>query len=179
MYENRAAAHSKCLSSTSLYLSKVGVFKLNTPIKLTAWIPNHTVKVPVPTLGTGKILYKRKLGLLAMYVCTKSVRTYIAKTLKRTIHAILYGTKLTQARAYQNDHLILVWLVLDILSSTTFIVEFYPPIQKKGVCTMPVTNMIELPKRRAVLEPTTICHHALRQVQGAGDIQHRSPQRAY
>ena len=44
---------------------------------------------------------------------------------------------------------------------------------------MPVTNMIELPKRRAVLEPTTICHHALRQVQGAGDIQHRSPQRAY
>ena len=31
---------------------------------------------------------------------------------------------------------------------------------------MPVINTIELPKRRAALEPTTICHHALRQVQG-------------
>ena len=138
-------------------------------------IPSFTVEVAVPIWETVKNLYKRKLGLFAMYVCTKSVRTYIAKTLKRTIHAILYGTKLTQARAYQNDHLILVWLVLDILSSTTFIVEFYPPIQKKGVCTMPVTNMIELPKRRAILEPTTIRYYAICQVQGAGDIEHRGP----
>ena len=93
MYENRAAAYSKCPPSASLHLSKVGVFKLNTPIKLTAWIPNHTVEVPVPILGTAKILYKRKLGLFAMYVCTSSVRTYIAKTLKRTIYAILYAPK--------------------------------------------------------------------------------------
>ena len=34
---------------------------------------------------------------------------------------------------------------------------------------MPVINMIELPKRRAAIEPTTIRYHALRQVQGAGD----------
>ena len=75
---------------------------MNTPIKLTAWIPNHTVEVPVPILGTAKILYKRKLGLFAMYVCTSSVRTYIAKTLKRTIYAILYAPK----------------VVVDILSTT-------------------------------------------------------------
>ena len=40
---------------------------------------------------------------------------------------------------------------------------------------MPVTNTIELSKRRAAIEPTTIRHHALRQVQGAGDHQHRGP----
>ena len=34
-----------------------------------------------------------ELGLFAMYVCTSSVRTYIAKTLKRTIYATLYDSK--------------------------------------------------------------------------------------
>src|SRR5699024_2881124 len=32
------------------------------------------------------ILYMGKLDLFAMYVCTSSVRRYIAKTLKRTIY---------------------------------------------------------------------------------------------
>ena len=41
--------------------------------------------------------------------------------------------------------------------------------------TMPVTNTIELPKRRAAIEPTAIRHHAFCQVQGAGDYQHRGP----
>ena len=41
--------------------------------------------------------------------------------------------------------------------------------------TMSVINTIELPKRRAAIEPTTIRHHALRQVQGARDLQHRGP----
>ena len=85
MYENRAAAYSKCLSGTSLYLSKVGVFKLNTPRDFTDSVPIRAIEVAVPTLGTAKILDKRKLGLFAMYVCTSSVRTYIAKTLKRTL----------------------------------------------------------------------------------------------
>ena len=40
---------------------------------------------------------------------------------------------------------------------------------------MPVTNTIELPKRRAAIEPTAIRHHAFCQVQGAGDYQHRGP----
>ena len=93
MYEIRAVAYSKCPPSASLHLSKVGVFKLNTPINLTAWIPNHTVEVPVPTLGTAKILYKRKLDLFPMYVCTSSVRTYIANPPKRAIYAILYHDK--------------------------------------------------------------------------------------
>lgn len=44
-------------------------------------------------MGTTKILYMRDLRLFAMYVCTKSVRTYIAKNLKHVIYAILYGTK--------------------------------------------------------------------------------------
>ena len=39
------------------------------------------------------MLYMGEFGLFAMYVCTKSVRTYIAKSPKRTIYAILYGTK--------------------------------------------------------------------------------------
>ena len=69
---------------------------MNTPIKLTAWIPNHTVEVAVPILGTAKILYKRELGLFAVYVCTSSVRTYIAKTPKRALYAILYGAKVVE-----------------------------------------------------------------------------------
>ena len=47
---------------------------------------SFTVEVAVPILGTTKIMYMRELRLFAMYVCTSSVRTYIAKTLKRTIY---------------------------------------------------------------------------------------------
>ena len=65
--------------------------------------PSFIVEVAVPILGTAKNLYKRKLGLFAMYVCTSSVRTYIAKTLKRTIYETLYDAK----------------VVVDILSTTT------------------------------------------------------------
>ena len=78
MYENRAAAYSKCLSGTSLYLSKVGVFKLNTPRDFTDSVPIRAIEVAVPTLGTAKILDKRKLGLFAMYVCTRPVQTHPA-----------------------------------------------------------------------------------------------------
>ena len=55
--------------------------------RLHVFVLIRAVEVAVPTLGTAKILYKRKLGLFAMYVCTSSVRTHIAKTLKRTIYA--------------------------------------------------------------------------------------------
>ena len=51
------------------------------------------IEVAVPILGTAKNLYKRKLGLFTMYVCTSSVRTYIAKSPKRAIYAILYGAE--------------------------------------------------------------------------------------
>ena len=54
------------------------------------------IEVAVPILGTAKNLYKRKLGLLIFwntevftfhcYVRITPVRTYIAKTLKRTIY---------------------------------------------------------------------------------------------
>ena len=53
----------------------------------------HGVKVVVLILGTTKILYMRELRLFAMHICTKSVRTYIAKSPKRTIYVILYNTK--------------------------------------------------------------------------------------
>ena len=41
--------------------------------------------------GTGP--YIGEFALFAVYVCTTSVRTYIAKTPKRTIYAILYAAK--------------------------------------------------------------------------------------
>ena len=66
---------------------------MNTPIDFTDSVPIRAIEVAVPTLGTAKILDKRKLGLFAMYVCTSSVRTYIAKTLKRTIYETLYDAK--------------------------------------------------------------------------------------
>ena len=40
----------------------------------------------------------RELGLFAVYVCTKSVRTYIAKSLKCAIYAILYNTKVAMVK---------------------------------------------------------------------------------
>ena len=71
----------------SLYGAKVGVFKLNTPRDFTDSVPIRAIEVAVPTLGTAKILDKRKLGLFAMYICTSSVRMYIAKILKHAIYA--------------------------------------------------------------------------------------------
>ena len=43
---------------------------------------------------------------------------------------------------------------------------------------MPGTNTIELSKRRAAIEPTTLRHHAICQSQGAGDHQPRGQSRA-
>ena len=54
---------------------------------------SFTVEVAVPILGTTKIMYMRELRLFAMYVRTEPVHTYIAKSLKRAICAILYNTK--------------------------------------------------------------------------------------
>ena len=76
---------------------------MNTPIKSTARVPIHVVEVVVPTLGTAKILYMRELRLFAMYVRTEPVHTYIAKSPKRAIYAILYVPE----------------VVVDILSTTT------------------------------------------------------------
>ena len=47
--------YGKYPPGTALYGSKVGVFKLNTPIKSTAWVLNQAAELPVPTLGTAKI----------------------------------------------------------------------------------------------------------------------------
>ena len=38
-----------------LYESKVGVFKLNTPIKSTVWVLNQAAELAVPKVGTAKI----------------------------------------------------------------------------------------------------------------------------
>ena len=76
---------------------------MSTPIKSTARVPIHVVEVVVPTLGTAKILYMRELRLFAMYVRTEPVHTYIAKSPKHAIYAILYGSK----------------VAVDILSTTT------------------------------------------------------------
>ena len=78
--------------------------------------------MPVPILGTTKILYKRKLGLFAMYVCTSSVRTYIAKTLKRTIYAILYAPK----------------VVVDILSTT---IQVWPSCHGDNLALVALDNL--------------------------------------
>ena len=109
-----------------LYGPKVGVFKLNTPIRATACVLNEATELAVPTLGTTKIRYMRGFRLFAMYVRTEPVHTYIAKTPKRTIYATLYDTKVvpvnltstTQVRpSCHGDSSILV--ALDILSSVT------------------------------------------------------------
>ena len=47
--------------------------------------------------------YIGELALFAMYVCTASVHTYIAKTPKRTIYAILYATKVLISQAHRFD----------------------------------------------------------------------------
>ena len=89
----------------SLWVSKVDVFKLNTPTKSSAWALIHAAEVVVTRLVTSKVLYMGELALFTMYVCTSSVRTYIAKTPKRAIYAVLYLSK----------------VAVDILSTTTFV----------------------------------------------------------
>ena len=59
-------------------------------------------------LGTGDFVYMGELGLFAMYVCTKSVRTYIANHPKRTIHALLYETKV-------------VWVKTELLTNSEIV----------------------------------------------------------
>ena len=58
----------------------------------------------VSILGTAKIMYMGALRLFAMYVHTKPVYTYIAKSPKRAIYAVLYGAK----------------VAVDILSTTIY-----------------------------------------------------------
>ena len=65
---------------------------------------SFTVEVAVPILGTAKIMYMGALRLFAMYVHTKPVYTYIAKSPKRAIYAVLYGAK----------------VAVDILSTTIY-----------------------------------------------------------
>ena len=95
--------YGKYPPDTSLYGPKVGVFKLNTPIRATACVLNEATELAVPKVGTAKILYMRGFCFIAMYVRTEPVHTYIAKTPKRAIYAILYTPK----------------VVVDILSTTT------------------------------------------------------------
>ncbi len=58
-----------------------------------AFIPNRAVNLAVPKTGTAKILYMRGFRLFAMYVRTEPVHTYIAKSPKHAIYAILYDDK--------------------------------------------------------------------------------------
>ena len=116
--------YGKYPPDTSLYGPKVGVFKLNTPIRATACVLNEATELAVPTLGTTKIRYMRGFRLFAMYV--RTVHTYIAKSPKRTIYATLYDTKMvpvnltstTQIRpSCHGDNLAL--MALDKMSSAT------------------------------------------------------------
>ena len=100
------------LGTSNLVYGRTGAFRYVRMYEVSTLVRNvrphsvtvcYSLEVAVPILGTGKLLYQRKLGLFAMYVCTRSVRTYIAKTLKRTIHTILYGTKLTQASPFKSS----------------------------------------------------------------------------
>ena len=47
--------YGKYPPGTSLYGSKVGVFKLYTPIRATACVLNQPAELAVPTLGAAKI----------------------------------------------------------------------------------------------------------------------------
>ena len=47
--------------------------------------------------------YIGEFALFAVYVCTTSVHTYIAKTPKRTIYAILHATKVLVSQAHRFD----------------------------------------------------------------------------
>ena len=54
------------------------------------------VEVAVPIWGKAKIRYMRRFRLFAMYVRTEPVHTYIAKTPKRALYAILYAAKVVE-----------------------------------------------------------------------------------
>ena len=58
-------------------------------------------------------MYMGELALFAMYVCTSSVRTYIAKTPKRALYTILYGAKVVR-----NDLDRLLMFKIDMLPIT-------------------------------------------------------------
>ena len=58
--------------------------------------PSFIVEVAVPIWGKAKIRYMRRFRLFAMYVRTEPVHTYIAKTPKRALYAILYGAKVVE-----------------------------------------------------------------------------------
>ena len=90
--------------------------------------PTHIfmIEVAVPILGTAKIRHMRGFRFIAMYVRTELVHTYIAKSPKRTIYAILYNTKVvpvnltstTQVRpSCHSDSSVL--MALDKMSSDT------------------------------------------------------------
>ena len=91
-----------------------------------ACIPNRAVELTVPILGTAIIRYMRGFRLFAMYVRTEPVHTYIAKSSKRTIYAILYHTKVVPVNLTSTTQVLpschrdnLVLMALDILSSAT------------------------------------------------------------
>ena len=91
-----------------------------------AFIPNRAVNLAVPKTGTAKILYMRGFRLFAMYVRTEPVHTYIAKTPKRTICAILYDPKVVPVNLTGTTQVLSschggnsVLMVLDKMSSTT------------------------------------------------------------
>ena len=109
-----------------IYESKVGVFKLNTPIRSAACVLNEATELAVPKVGTVKIRYMRGFRLFAMYVRTEPVHTYIAKTPKRTICAILYAPKVVPVNLTSTTQVLpschggnSVLMVLDKMSSTT------------------------------------------------------------
>ena len=67
------------------------------------------------------ILYMGGFSLFAMYVCTKSVRTYIAFYPKCAIYAILYKAKVVWAKVTQANRL---------RSSPHFETWFWPKLQR-------------------------------------------------
>ena len=118
--------YSKYPPGILLYGPKVGVFKLNTPIRATACVLNEATELAVPTLGAPKIRYMRGFRLFAMYVRTEPVHTYIAKSPKRTIYAILYDDKVVPVNLTSTTQVLpschggnSVLMVLDKMSSTT------------------------------------------------------------
>ena len=87
---------------------------------------SFAVEVAVPIWGTTKIRYMRGFRLFAMYVRTEPVHTYIAKTPKRTICAILYDPKVVPVNLTGTTQVLSschggnsVLMVLDKMSSTT------------------------------------------------------------
>ena len=99
---------------------------MNTPIRSAACVLNEATELAVPKVGTVKIRYMRGFRLFAMYVRTEPVHTYIAKTPKRTICAILYGPKVVPVNLTSTTQVLpschggnSVLMVLNKMSSTT------------------------------------------------------------